>query len=122
MRCANNQMTLGEMIATLKRKDPDKQITFGFGYSRPTGVDSYRGYYEDLAIGYQSCAECTVEKLLKMLESVHGKTLTGYKGGDYLMDDDTVVWAANYGLSGGMAIVDIVDMRYEIWIKTELVD
>lgn len=122
MRCCDNQMTLGEIIATLKRKDQDRSVTFGFDYSRPSGVSSYRGYYEDLAIGYKRGVECTVATLLLMLQDIDGKTLTGWKGGDYVMDSDTVLWMANPGESGGMAIVDVVETPYQIWLKTELAE
>lgn len=122
MRCCKNQMTLGELIATLKRKDPDRDVTFGFDYARPSCVDSYRGYYEDLAIGYKRHESCTVASLLKMLEEVDGQTLTGWKGGDYVMDSDTVLWMANPGESGSMAIVDVVETPYQIWLKTELAE
>ena len=122
MRCCKNQMTLGELIATLKRKDPDHYVTFGFDYARPTCVDSYRGYYEDLAIGYKRHEPCTVASLLKMLEAVDGQTLTGWKGGDYTMDSDTVLWMANPGESCSMAIVDVVETPYQIWLKTELAE
>jgi len=122
MRCAKNQMTLGEMIAALKRKDPERDVTFGFDYCRPSCVHSYRGYYEDLAIGYKRLEPCTVATFLKMLEDVEGQTLTGWKGGDYVMDADTTVWMANPGDSCGMAVVDVVETQYSIWIKTELVD
>ena len=115
-------MTLGEIIATLKRKDQDRSVTFGFDYARPSGVGSYRGYYEDLAIGYKRGAECTVATLLLMLQDIDGKTLTGWKGGDYIMDSDTILWMANPGESCGMAIVDVVETPYQIWLKTELAE
>lgn len=122
MRCCDNQMTLGELIATLKRKDQDRSVTFGFDYARPSGVGSYRGYYEDLAIGYKRCADCTVATLLLMLQDIDGKTLTGWKGGDYTMDSDTVLWMANPGESCSMAIVDVIETPYQIWLKTELAE
>jgi hypothetical protein len=114
-------MTLGELIAALKRKDQDAPVTFGFGWNNPKGVDSYRGYYEDLAIGY-SRDDCSVSQLVAILEIANGKTFTGWKGGEYDMDDDTAMWAANPGESGSMAIVDVVEVGYQIWLKTELVE
>lgn len=59
---SDRQMTLGELIKTLKRKDQDKYITFDFVHFRPAGgVHSYRGYYEDLAIGYESGGTAIVD-------------------------------------------------------------
>ncbi len=122
MRCAKNQMTLGELIAALQRKDQDASVTFGFDFARPSCVHSYRGYYEDLAIGYSRHEQCTVAALLKMLADADGQTFTGWKGGDYVMDLDTVVWMSNPGDSCGMAIVDVVETTYHVWLKTELAE
>lgn len=123
MRVSEKQMTLGELISTLKRKDPDTHLTLDFVHFKPSGrVHSYRGYYEDLAIGYQDGGECKVSDLLKALEAVDGETLYGYKGGEYRMHSDTVVWVANHNESGGTAIVDVVDDSWRIILKTEMVD
>jgi len=122
MRCSPKQMTLGELIAALRRKDSDARVTFGFGGYVPCGIDSYRGYYEDLAIKYEQKYGITVAEVLKMLEGAIGDVFTGYKGGEYLMNDDTAVWVANYGCSHGVAIVDVVEKNHVVWLKTELID
>ena len=121
MRCSGKQMTLGELIAALKRKDQEADVTFGWAYNRPSGVYSYRGYYEDLAIGFSREGECTVAKLVAMLEAANGKTFTGWKGGEYDMHDETAMWAANPGEACSMAIVDVVEGGHQIWLKTEMV-
>jgi hypothetical protein len=122
MRKSNNQMYLGELIAVLKRKDQERPVTFGFDYAKPTGLHSYRGYYEDLAIGYERHAECTVGQFVARLEEANGTVMTGWKGGEYVMNDDTAVWMSKPGESTGMAIIDVVEVGYSIWLKTELVD
>jgi hypothetical protein len=121
MRCSSNHMTLGELTAALKRKDREADVTFGLDYFRPSCVDSYRGYYEDLAIGFSNNTDCTVAQLIAMLEAANGKTFTGWKGGQFTMDDDTAMWAANPGRTGSMAIVDVVEVGHQIWLKTEMV-
>lgn len=115
-------MYLGEIIAALKRKNQEHPVTFGFDYARPTRLHSYRGYYEDLAIGYQRGTDCTVGQLVAKLEEARGTVMTGWKGGEYLMHDDTAVWMSNPGDATGMAIVDVVEVPCSIWLKTELVD
>lgn len=122
MRANPRQMTVRELISALSRKNPESSVTFGFDHCYPTGVGSYRGYYEDLAITFKQFQGCTVKQLLEMLQNAVGSTVEGYKGGEYLISDDTVVWAANYGTAPGMAIVDVVETPYQIWLKTELVD
>lgn len=120
---SDRQMTLGELIKTLKRKDQDKYITFDFVHFRPAGgVHSYRGYYEDLAIGYESGRDTKVAEVVKWLEEAEGKSFYGYKGGEYTMHSDTAVWVANSNESGGTAIVDVVDDGWCIRLKTECVD
>lgn len=122
MRGSQNQMTLGELIDTLKRKDPDAVMTFDFVHFRPRGIHSYRGYYEDLAIGYESGGECKVGQLLPKLIEACGKDFMGYKGGEFMMHRDTVVWVANYNETGGTAIVDVVDDEWRVILKTAMVD
>lgn len=122
MKASEKQLTLGELISILKRKDQDLDITFDFVHFRPCGAHSYRGYYEDLAIGYQSGGETKVRDLLKKLEDACGAEFNGYKGGEYTMHEGTPVWVANSNESGGTAIVDVVDDEWRVILKTEMVD
>ena len=90
-------MTLGELINELKKMDVNKTVPVGFG-----SPHSYRGYYEDLA--FEPAENVTIGSMLTHAESALGKTFQGYKGGDYVMEDYTTVWIANYGESGGEVI------------------
>ena len=123
MRATEDQLTVGELVSILKRKDPELWVYFDFVHMRPDGgVHSYRGYYEDLAIGYESGGECTVAQLIAWLEKAIGETFYGYKGGEYTMERDTVVWVANHNEAGGTAIVDVVDDSWRVILKTAMVD
>ena len=122
MRVSSNQMTLGDLLSTLKRKDQEASISFDFAHFRPDGIHSYRGYYEDLALGYVSGGDCKVSNVVEWLEEANGKEFYGYKGGRYVMDIETVVWVANHNESGGTAIVDVVDDSWRIVLKTEMID
>lgn len=123
MRVSDQQMTLGELISTLKRKRPETPVYLDFVHFVPDcQVHSYRGYYEDLAIGYKSGGECNVGDLLAALEKANGATFYGYKGGEYVMGDDTVVWVANDSEAGGTVIMDVVDDKWRIVLKTEMID
>ena len=110
-------MTLGEIIDALRRKEPEQTIAFDFVYFAPKGITSYRGYYDQLAIGYEQI-ETTVAEVLAMCNEAVGKTFTGYKGGDYVMGRETPVWVANRSESGSTAIVDIIDHGWRITIET----
>jgi hypothetical protein len=92
-------MNLGELIELLKplRKDA---IVLVDGPCRltPGGLESYRGYYEDLAIGVNvDSLAPTVAEFLAELEAAVGKTFHGYKGGEYRMSLRTRVWFSNHG-------------------------
>jgi hypothetical protein len=65
----------------------------------PAGPHSYRGYYSDLSFG-QSGAPVTVAEFLSDLTKSLGRTFEGYKGGDYVMGDETPLWVAPYGCTG----------------------
>lgn len=115
--------TLGELISTLKRKNLDASVKFDFGGFVPDGIDSYRGYYEQLAIGYKPGKEkVSIADLIKLCEDANGETFAGWKGGEYTMDDDTPVWVANRGKCHGTAIRDILDFGWHVVIATEYVD
>lgn len=117
-------MTLGEMIAVLKRKPAGAFVYFDFVHFRPSGdVHSYRGYYEQFAIGYTNEGEnVTAGGLLAKLEAACGAEFYGYKGGSYTMYSDTPVWVANHNESGGTAVVDIRDEDWRILIVTASID
>lgn len=111
-------MTLGELIAALEKRERDQLVYFDFGNFVPRGVDSYRGYYDHLAIGFSDDGTPTVAGVLKMLKSARGKSFEGYKGGAYTMCDDSPVWAANHGKATGAGIVGIHECEYMTVIET----
>jgi hypothetical protein len=86
-------MNIGEMITALSYVSNDCVI-------RNAGTEfcSYRGYYEHLAIC--NTKEVTVKEFKKVLRKQIGKTYTGYKGGEFLMNLDTELFVANYGSCG----------------------
>ena len=116
------QLNLGQLIFLLERIDPKLTIRFAFGGFIPTSIDSYRGYYEQLAIGYAEPGgerkECTVEELLKLCRDKVGATVSGYKGGDYDVGERTWMWAANWGECHSCAIVDVIETGWCAIIET----
>lgn len=88
---------LGKVIETLKSLPPD--LVLPVGLSNP---HSYRGYYEQLA--FEPKENVSVEECLKVAKSCVDKTFTGYKGGDYMMTEDTSCWLCTYGNSGGVQL------------------
>src|SRR5690606_36368854 len=85
--------TLGEVIAHLVALPSTQTVERGF-----THPHSYRGYYEDLA--FEPCCEVTVAHMLETARKALDQTFEGYKGGDYVMTEDTPCWLAEYGSTG----------------------
>lgn len=99
-------MTLGEMIVRLEAAPQDAHIRVPFYDAYAGCLDSYRGYYEMLAIDHQAAPK-TVADFLKEAREAVGSTFIGYKGGDFTMDRNTPIWVAEYGASTGQAVMAI---------------
>lgn len=127
----SDQLTLGEMILKLEpiiakhaERDSPLEVRFDFEYLYPTGIESWRGSYNELALTF-SCSDrydgskaMNIIEFTNMLKQSIGKTFKGYKGGDFIMSKHTPVWVANHGNSGNTAVVEIVDAGYMVLIIT----
>lgn len=90
---AQTQMTLGGVIATLEVL-PHERAIVGLGT-----LDSYRGYYADLAFEPNEEPR-TVAGLLAECRGAMGKVFCGYKGGEFVMGERTPLWVAAWGSTG----------------------
>lgn len=114
-------MTLDEFIAALEHADPLSSVYFEFACCEPTEFDSYRGFYDHLALGFAGdygARGQTVADLLEKARKALGAEFTGWKGGDYTMHGDTPLWVANPGNTGDTAIVGIREHVYGTLIQT----
>ena len=102
-------ITLGALIEALRACTPTKTVVFDFCGHRPGSLDSYRGYYDHLAFDPNGNETETVEQLLARLDEANGEVYEGYKGGDFLMGDDTPMWVAEYGTSGNTCVTGVFD-------------
>lgn len=129
----NQQLSLGEFIKELESVDLKydeetyKDVDFDFGTALPTQLDSWRGSYDEIALGYklsgydnnsEHFTNNKADKLLEHLKSAIGKEYTGWKGGEFIMDENTPVWVANPGHSGNTGIVGVLDAGYKLVIIT----
>lgn len=129
----SNQLSLGELISEIEKigiqkgNGEIKDVSFDFGSAVPTILDSWRGSYNELALGYELSgydnnekhfSDCKADKFLEHLKSVIGKEFYGWKGGEYVMDENTPVWVANSGNSGNTAIVGVLDDGWRLVIIT----
>ena len=127
------QFSLGEFIneiekcGTTKYNNEDKEVYFDFGSAIPTTLNSWRGSYNELALGYELSghdnptkhfASMTAKSLLDELKAAIGKTYTGWKGGEYTMNKQTPVWVSNPGNASNTAVVGILNDEYRLIIIT----
>lgn len=115
-------LTLGQLIAELKQHPSEMLVYFDWNHLFPQTPDSYRGYYDDLAWDWGP-RETTVMTLLSQAEGALGAHFTGYKGGDFEMDEATPLWAAEYGTtSRARAIMGIRLAGDHIVLETKPMD
>ena len=114
------QLNLGELIRLLEAQPPTNTVTFDFCGRVPDRLDSYRGFYDQLALGWRECEmkEVHVSDLLEALYGALGNVFTGYKGGKCEMSLATPLWVANRGEADGTVIVGLADCDYMTIIET----
>jgi hypothetical protein len=97
------QMPLGALRDALSAL-PGTWRVEGFGQPH-----SYRGYYDQIAFAPDGGSESAKDLAARVADSV-GATFTGWKGGEFTMDENTPVWIAHEGSSGdaliGLLLVD----------------
>lgn len=96
-------MRLGELIDVLEKHQGNQSVRFSDG-SYPVSFCSWRGVYRWLTLqpGNQ---HASVGHLLELAKGADGGTFYGYKGGEYIMDRESPVWADEYGACNHNAIV-----------------
>lgn len=100
MKKVTGQLTVKEAIEQLSTMPHNAIVRFATGIY-PLGFSSYRGYYEDLSVGIGTQYNApTAGEFMDDLFKAIGTTITGYKGGEYIVTEQTVLWAANYGDCG----------------------
>jgi len=114
-------LTLGELITFLNETEyrgrGGKPVVFSDDYnSYPCKVESYRGYYSDLSLTNDGDIEggATVTSLLNVLKAAIDEHFTGYKGGEFKMDENTPLWRSNYGQASDHAIVGVTNETIHI--------
>lgn len=155
----SSQLTLGELILKLEMIGEDLPIYFDDLKHRPTSIGSWRGSYNELSINYKEGDSINsdeidktyqfsygeyksyknistnlpknvkVKDLLRVLKVAIGKTMTGYKGGNFLIGKTTPIWVSTYGECNGyqknknydeQAIIDVEIKNKKVILKTKL--
>ncbi len=102
-----NPTTLGILINWLEKQDQDLIVDDGFG-----DPHSDRGDYSELA--FDPLSKAKISKMLAHARSAVGTTFTGWKGGEYTMDENTPVYIGEYGDCGDA----IIPIHFKYWILT----
>lgn len=113
-------MDISYMIERLKTCKPDVSVYYDFCCCTPDGIDSWRGIYAELALGWRppDGKPMKVAALISLLESAIGRTFIGYKGGDFKMHAHTRVHCDNYGKATNTEIVGVVDLELFVILET----
>lgn len=99
-------MTLDELIDRLEKMPPDAVPPVGF-----SSPHSYRGYYNDLA--FEPTKGVSFGEMLEAAKGAKGETMTGYKGGEYVMNGWVDCYLAKWGWLGegiGSVLLDYMEM------------
>lgn len=119
------QLTLEELVNLLEQCDDKAYVSYDWEPAMPDikGFCSYRGYYEDLALGvqtgYAAAESLKVAGLKRALQDAVGETFEGWKGGEYVCRRDTALWASYAGGASGYAIVGIKDEGWSVKLLTK---
>jgi len=100
-------MTLGKLIEWLEKQDQELVVKDGF--STP---HSDRGSYDELAFTPEK--EARIGDMLEHAKSALGATFTGWKGGEYTMQEYTSVYIGDYGECGE----EITSVHFRYWLAT----
>jgi len=114
-----DNLTVGALLEQLESFEENKKLRLSTGefFNLNGEFDSYRGYYEDLAIEKEvvsdDSASSTVFDFKKILNNALKQgEMCGYKGGDYSINESTLVWFGSYGTTGGsLKIVGVYEIQ-----------
>ncbi len=112
-RAASDQWTLGQMIEALEAL-PLEMTVEGVGE-----LESYRGYYSDLSFESSGAVRVTVSEVLADCRAAMGSCFTGYKGGDFYMTANTVLWDSPYGAASGLKVMGLDVTDGVVRLRTE---
>ena len=131
-------VTLGELIDFTKDMDPGSIIHSDRPDAHADGIEihfitTYRGYYSDLAFFIHELPKeeknsiFTVGDLHERCKILLDTTLTGYKGGDFLMEESTPLWYEPSDWHGAASEIAIINLEKDcygnlVFITKELSD
>lgn len=142
----NTSLTIGTMLKQLDKYDDELEIVIdGSGYKDyiddhqdmykenpqwreeygqlyfDNTFGSYRGYYEDMYLGITKKETITKVKNLKSLlnEAKMKKYMYGYKGGDFTIDDSTILWLDEYSCCKQISPISLFENNGKLVLITK---
>ena len=120
-------MTINELLTLLRPAKQDIRVYFSFCRCVPTVVASWRGIYDEPALGWEPAGYSghvseypTVASLIKEFENaIGGRTYSGWKGGDYSYTGDEPLHIDNPGDYTQTEIQRVEIKEWEVIIHTE---
>lgn len=105
---ANYHLTLGGLKDALENAPDSLPVVFNDGVGA-NYIDSYRGYYTDLAISDCKPVDpiMSVAEWRGVVEEALATTFQGYKGGDYPATPGKPLWRSEWGKASSEAIIDV---------------
>lgn len=113
-------MPLGKIISSLEsiaNKNIRCYVKFRGEMVGMKHPHSYRGFYRMLALEPDFDNIGTVDELLELLKWSNGHTFEGYKGGDYVMDEHSWVFIAQWGISSDLIVTGISESSNGVEIR-----
>lgn len=117
--CKDAQISLGELIA-LVPENVDLPVQYDFADLTPTKPESYRGYYDHLALGWVDgeWKGLRSNEFRSWLVEARGAVYEGYKGGHYTMSDNTPMWVSEWGKVSDTIVTGVLVSDWRIVILT----
>lgn len=105
-------MTIEELCNALDEFPDEANVHFE-NYDLVGWPHSWRGSYRELAIDYPGSMEIKAKFFSRVLRACIGCKFTGWKGGEYEMTKDTLVWKSQHGSYSKLGIVGVTSTNYE---------
>lgn len=119
-------MTIGELMAALRKADGGVKVYYDFAGCAPTKVASSRGDYALPALGWcatgysgQGQAQTVAELITELEVAVSGMVYVGWKGGKYAYKLSDTLCVDNPGDWTDTHIVGVEDLEHEVIVHTK---
>ena len=113
-----SNMTLGELRDFLATIEYDHPVYFDTGET-VGDLDSYRGDYSHVAIDAGGESPKLAGELVVDVANMVSSTMSGYKGDEYIAHMDTPLWFSEYGVSSGIAVMDVYTDCGKVILETK---